>query len=276
MKSRPRQSNIHCRRSLSAEFCRRLSQGFGLLPVLSLLGLFCVTHPAGARSADSVLRLTARKPAEAPAQWQVTFQDRGARPSYMDRMGVGGVDGVVRVDCASRRFQLEELVLYAEALDRPPLGRIGPRPGWRAAGDDTLLGRVVEAACAPGVKVVPAGAAGVKVAAARPPSVPAPVAVAAALPSQVAPSATAMTPAAGPVRAQLGAFSTPGQALEVWARLQAEGGFNLAGLAPRVESATVGGKVFHRLLVEGFPSRQAARELCAALSARERACFVRG
>ena len=226
--------------------------------VLSVISI-AAAPPVTVAATDSVLRLVERTPGEAPGQWRVSFRDRGARASYAERMGVGAVDGAARVDCNARRFQLEELVLYAEPRGGEPLARIGPRAEWRAAAEDTLLARVVEATCAPGGSK--ASQAGAK----EPPAEPQRAPVAAPPPS-VRPTAA---------RVQLGAFATHQQALQGWGRVRAARGLDFAGLSPQVETTTVGGRTYHRLLVGGFASRDAARDLCRRLTVSGHPCFLR-
>ncbi|CAN5191964.1 hypothetical protein BH10PSE4_BH10PSE4_42210 [soil metagenome] len=212
---------------------------------------------------DSILHITDQAPAEAAGSWRVSFRDQGAKPSYVERMGVASVDGVAKVDCVARRFQLERMVLHADPRGGPasrgseePLMRIGPRPEWRAADAGSLLARVIAATCRPSPRITEA-----RQKVLHPPT--------------TAPAVERL-PAEGAtkVQVQFGAFSTREQALKTWSLISRDG--DLTALKPMVESATVGGKLYHRLLVEGFASRDAARDLCKRASVKGYACFLRG
>ena len=229
-------------------------------------GLALLTAPSPSRAdqtaGDSVLQITKRTRAETSDRWRVSFRDRGAKPSYMERMGVTSVDGVANIDCAVRRFQLEQMVLHVEPRDdgEPPM-RIASRPEWRTADSDTLMARVIDAACRSRPEVTLAQSAPTR-------AVPFPST------NEAPTTPTADSPRQNQVQVQFGAFSTREQALQTWSRISRED--SLAPLTPTVEPATVGGKLYHRLLVGGFASRDAARDACKRAAGKGYACFVRG
>lgn len=270
MKSPPRQCAIRRKSALS-------------MSTLVVAAWLVSVEGHAAASRDSILRVIERAPASAPGQWRVKFQDRGARPSYVERMGAASVDGVVNVDCLTRRFQLEALVLYAEPTASEPVTRLGRRDEWRAADDDTLLGRVVSTACAPGRgPVLVATAAALKegaMASAARGAERAPVSTSssalASEPSSSGPSSS-FDRADLAVRLQLGAFGSEQQASQRWREIEASDGVDLTGLAHDVEQAVVGGKTYYRLLLKGFVSRQKAVVLCRRLNVVGSACFLRG
>lgn len=83
---------------------------------------------------------------------------------------------------------------------------------------------------------------------------------------------TAPAAAAGR-RLQLGAFRAEASARRAWSDLEALHGDLLEGLAPRVDGIDSGGRLLWRLRA-GPVSERRAREVCAALRAREVPCLV--
>ncbi|HMO74177.1 MAG TPA: SPOR domain-containing protein [Sphingopyxis sp.] len=73
---------------------------------------------------------------------------------------------------------------------------------------------------------------------------------------------------------QLGAYDSLGIAKEKWGQLQRKNG-QLASLPASSHAATVKGRTFHRLTVNGIRSEADARRLCSELRADGQACFVR-
>lgn len=73
---------------------------------------------------------------------------------------------------------------------------------------------------------------------------------------------------------QLGAFDTLGIAKEKWASLSRANGL-LADFPASSQSASIKGRTFYRLTVNGLASRAEAMELCATLKAAGQGCFVR-
>ncbi|MFC3713135.1 SPOR domain-containing protein [Sphingoaurantiacus capsulatus] len=74
---------------------------------------------------------------------------------------------------------------------------------------------------------------------------------------------------------QLGAYDTPELVDSNWATLQRRVGDLLDGRAPSRSEKMVGEKRYYRLSVAGFSQRGAAIDLCEALQARQKDCFVR-
>lgn len=96
---------------------------------------------------------------------------------------------------------------------------------------------------------------------------PPPIARPAPSASAARPAPASPAPGAGPWRVQLGAFSVPGNAERLWARL---GGMGvLAGKQRVLERA---GRLT-KLQAGGFASRAAAERACAALKAEGQACL---
>lgn len=133
----------------------------------------------------------------------------------------------------------------------------------------------VQAAQAENVPVIQAPQAPVRTAAAS--SVPAAVPVARPQPARVQPAAL-FAPVSGDKGSswvvQLGAYDSPAIAKAGWQRL-VHRNTALAQFPTVTSSATVRGRVFHRLAVAGFANQQGAARLCAAVRAQGSACFVR-
>lgn len=110
---------------------------------------------------------------------------------------------------------------------------------------------------------------------APPPTTPAAPVVAERSPPRAAPKPAPPKPAAsrptkpGKVSVQIAASPTEGQAREALARVK---GRVTAPLSTSVRSVTVGGKVFHRALINGFQNRGEAQAFCAGLGG---GCFIR-
>lgn len=73
---------------------------------------------------------------------------------------------------------------------------------------------------------------------------------------------------------QLGAYDTPAVAQDSWQRM-ARRSRTVAQFPTVTSSATVRGRVFHRLAVAGFANRQGAMQLCATMRVQGYSCFVR-
>ena len=85
--------------------------------------------------------------------------------------------------------------------------------------------------------------------------------------------APAATPAAA-FRVQLGAFLIAENAPAVWQRLRVVQSDLLGSLQQRVQRADRGERVFHLLQVGPLANTEAAKALCAALTARGVDCLV--
>ncbi|WP_260583759.1 SPOR domain-containing protein [Sphingopyxis sp. PET50] len=73
---------------------------------------------------------------------------------------------------------------------------------------------------------------------------------------------------------QLGAYDTLGIAKEKWGTLK-RGNTLLASFPASSHSATVKGKTFYRLTVNGLKTRADAEKLCGQLRAKGQSCFTR-
>ena len=87
------------------------------------------------------------------------------------------------------------------------------------------------------------------------------------------------TPAAdrtgGPYLAQIAAFRSEQDALDAWSNFAARNPDLAAGRRADIQRADLGERgIYHRLRIDGFPSREAANEYCQTLQTRGQACLV--
>ncbi|MCF8706431.1 SPOR domain-containing protein [Rhizorhapis sp. SPR117] len=73
---------------------------------------------------------------------------------------------------------------------------------------------------------------------------------------------------------QLGAFSNPEGVNQAWRKLSSHNQ-NIKGFSTLSNTAKVKGKIYHRLALSGFESRNAAVQACARLRSKGSSCFVR-
>lgn len=110
-----------------------------------------------------------------------------------------------------------------------------------------------------------------------------PVQVAAATPAPAktaAPAAAAAAPkpvatASGPASVQIGALSSPALADKAWADAVRLAPGLAAGKGKKVEAVDKNGTTLYRTSVTGFPTREAAKAFCEAISASGKSCFVK-
>lgn len=113
-------------------------------------------------------------------------------------------------------------------------------------------------------------------AAAPAPTAPAAAETAVAAAPEAAPAAAAPAPvkvASGAPLVQIGAFDSNAIAESEWSRVSGRYGDLFAGKAPLVQEHKAGGRVFYRLRVAGFETRDEARKFCADLIAAGTDCI---
>lgn len=79
--------------------------------------------------------------------------------------------------------------------------------------------------------------------------------------------------ASGAPLVQIGAFDSNSIAESEWSRVSGRYGDLFAGKAPVVQEHKAGGRVFYRLRIAGFETRDEARKFCAALIAAGTDCI---
>ncbi|HJV41131.1 SPOR domain-containing protein [Caulobacter sp.] len=148
----------------------------------------------------------------------------------------------------------------------------------------------VQTAALPPAKPAPAAAApaaptieSLATAAVAPKPAPKPVQTAAVTPAKpvaAAPAPTAAAPkpvatATGPASVQIGALSSPALADKAWTDAVRLAPGLAAGKGKKVEAVDKNGVTLYRTSVTGFPSREAAKAFCEAISASGKSCFVK-
>jgi cell division septation protein DedD len=78
----------------------------------------------------------------------------------------------------------------------------------------------------------------------------------------------------GQYMAQLGAFSSQGDAEAAWKKVNAAHGSAFPTKGHVLQQAVVNGKTYHRLQVGPFDSETSARKVCSYLQQNKQACFV--
>lgn len=98
------------------------------------------------------------------------------------------------------------------------------------------------------------------------------------VPQQLAPvqAAPVVAAAAGTHVVQVGAFDSNQAALDYFDGLAGRLGTLLSGKRPDIQKATVKGRVYHRLRIGPFTSKDSANAYCSRLKAQGQDCLVRG
>lgn len=180
------------------------------------------------------------------------------------------------------------------AVATEPVAELPPVAAVPAAGQDVALTQndaisaaLVEAGASPSVTTptrpkarpqriaaanVPAGAERTAAPAPQADAVP-PAAEEAAIEPAAPTPVTPVTVASGTPLVQIGAFDSSAIADSEWSRVSSRYSDLFAGKAPVVQEHKAGGRVFYRLRVAGFGSRDDARKFCAALIAAGADCI---
>ncbi len=231
---------------------------------------------------------------------RVVIRAEALSPETQTRTGALSWHVSLNADCTRRRVRMGETTGYRErnligerqVLRAAETEWRTPDPGTaldhalRAACDRDFAGpfkasavRLAEADLPPGPRTEPEPP--VPAVAPEPPTAPATVRLANATvtapparpaePRSRQPKPPALGRTASGFVAQIGAVSSDGEAGRLFAGL----GARTAGRSTWVETADVGGRVWRRAVVGGFPDGPAAARFCADLRASGRACFVR-
>lgn len=100
-------------------------------------------------------------------------------------------------------------------------------------------------------------------------------AIVAETPKIVAPAAVPAPVAASGAQVQLGAFGSQAEAEQNWTKIRNAHSDVIGSMGHQIVRADLGAKgVYYRLRVSGFASANAAKQTCAALSARGQGCFL--
>ncbi len=92
-----------------------------------------------------------------------------------------------------------------------------------------------------------------------------------------APAKPKAAPASGSYQVQIGAFRSNSEAETQWKKIRSKHSDIIGSLSRKIVRADLGDKgIYYRLRVTGLSSSDAAKSLCATLSARGQACFPAG
>lgn len=264
------------------DYIQRMAKRSGL-PVSSVVsvrqGLAVAIRDRGVRNAAGVIE-------------GVRLHGEVIDPEMVADLGFASMTSRVDVDCANRRDRVVAMEVFAEpGLKGAPESRAVPGR-WIQPSPQAYLADVLRAVCGgrkdAGVQVAALDPSDAPVATAVPkrpalrPAIgmdppPAPAAKPAdpkpAPPKPApAPAKSDATGARGTPAVQVGALATRAAAEEAAKKAARQAP---AGMAARVEAATVDGRDVYRALVRGFASRADANRFCKAFMAAGGACFVR-
>ena len=180
------------------------------------------------------------------------------------------------------------LQIYQNEEPQPSATFAAPPETPQARPAAPLATAPVQTAALPPAKPAPAAPAAPTIeslatAAVAPKPVPKPVQTAAVTPAKPvaatpAPATTAPKPVAaatGPASVQIGALSSPALADKAWTDAVRLAPGLAAGKGKKVEAVDKNGATLYRTSVTGFPSREAAKAFCEAISASGKSCFVK-
>lgn len=222
---------------------------------------------------------------------KVRLQGEAAGEEMAERLGYRSMRSSVEINCETRRDRVMEMEVFPQH-DLKGAAQKRPVPGgWIQPSEDAYLADVIRAACrAPTppqpqtVTEVPQLRPAVSATARTPPR-PAPSAAPARPgPTRAEPpaprlmtvvamaAASAPPPAAGRLQVQVGALNSEADARRALAKLTPA---LPAGLAPRVETVTVGGRTYYRAMITGFAVAAQAQAFCAEQRRRAAPCLVR-
>lgn len=253
-------------------------------------------HVISINSAALLAFMQVRQISDAPT-YEMTLRGEILTQTLYDREHFLSWHMPIEIDCPRHKIREGQAVAYRgrnlldqarvvhppmKAWEEPPVG-VGLESAWRAVCDPTFRWPLAQN---PSIAVLPKTAA--KPSAVVPPDaglrperkVEANKAAetkardrAASRPAR--PPKPAPPQPAGAISVQVGAGSSQAAAEEILRRARAHVAGPAASLRPRVERATVGGKLYFRAILDGFADVAAARAFCVKVQASGGDCFVR-
>lgn len=172
------------------------------------------------------------------------------------------------------------LQIYHSEEPQPSATFAAPPEAPQARPTAPVASAPVQTAALPAAKPAPATPAAPTIeslataAAAAPKNTPKPVQVAAATPPKPAAASTGAV-STGPAAVQIGALSSPALADKAWTEAVRLAPGLAAGKGKKVEAVDKNGVTLYRTSVTGFPTREAAKAFCEAISASGKSCFVK-
>jgi hypothetical protein len=207
--------------------------------------------------------------------WTVDVRLESITPQSTAKLGGRSIRLRLNVRCDNNTVRLAFLDAYPGAdLTGAPSHR-APQNDWALPKPNSYVADAVRLACdktfKPPFAAIAAGAAPLRLEPkTAPPSEPATVE------TEPGPTLRPRQPLSGGYAVQIGAYSTPAVAQGAWRALQTAMPEKTSGLSNATRRIEVGGRIFYRALIEGFPSRAAAAAFCQTLRASGRPCLIVG
>jgi len=205
--------------------------------------------------------------------WTVDVRVESITPQSTDKLGGRSIRLRLNVRCDSKTVRLNFLDAYPGAdLTGAPIHRAPPND-WALPKPNSYVADAVRLACD---KTFRGPFAAIAAAAPEPPATPRIVAKPEpnAASAERAPALRDRTPLTGGSAAQIGAYSTAAMSEEAWRALKAALPDRTNGLSNATTRVEVGGRIFFRAIVQGFPSTAAASAFCQTLKVSGRPCLV--
>ncbi len=200
--------------------------------------------------------------------WTVDVRLESITPQSTAKLGGRSIRLRLNVRCDNNTVRLNFLDAYPGAdLTGAPAHRAPPND-WALPKPNSYVADAVRLACDKTFQ----GPFAAIAAAAPPPKAPVKPEPE-ALSAERAPALRARAPLVGGHAVQIGAYSTAEMSQEAWRALKAAMPDKTSGLSNATTRVQVGGRIFYRAIVQGFPSSVAAAAFCQTLRASGRACL---
>jgi hypothetical protein len=201
--------------------------------------------------------------------WTVDVRLESITPQSTAKLGGRSIRLRLNVRCDNNTVRLNFLDAYPGAdLTGAPAHRAPPND-WALPKPNSYVADAVRLACDKTFQGPFAA-----IAARAPPPKAAVKPEPAAVSAERAPGLRPRQPIVGGYAVQIGAYSTAGMSEEAWQALKAALPDKTSGLSNATTRVEVGGRIFYRAIVQGFPSSAAAAAFCQTLRASGRACLM--
>jgi cell division protein FtsN len=226
---------------------------------------------------------------------KVRLQGEAADEEMADRLGYRSMRSAVEINCETRRDRVVEMEVFPQHDLKGPGQKRAVPGGWVQPSEDAYLADVIRTVCrapravqaqaqtdaeAPQLRPTlsatakpsphPAPAVLAKATPPAPPAAPAKVETPRLMTLVTAAAPVATPTAAGALQAQVGALDTEADARRALDKLALP-----SGISTRIETATVGGRIYYRAVVAGFATPAQAKAFCAEQRRRAAPCMIR-
>jgi len=205
--------------------------------------------------------------------WTVDVRLESITPQSTEKLGGRSIRLRLNVRCDNNTVRLNFLDAYPGAdLTGAPTHR-APANDWALPKPNSYVADAVRLACDKSFQgPFAAIAAGAPAPRATPKAATKPQSDIAS--TEPPPTLRARAPLVAGYAAQIGAYSKPALSEAAWRALQAAMPDKTTGLSNATTRAKVGGRIFYRAIVKGFPSGAAAEAFCQSLRGSGRPCLV--